>query len=56
MEENHGVAGAEVVMDGPFDGEGGLVGEIDGDADLALGVGGGSFGGVRSGWWGEARR
>lgn len=49
MEENNGITGTEIVMDGPFDSEGGFVGEIDGDADLALSVGGGGFGGVRSG-------
>lgn len=49
MEEDDGVTGAEVVVDGPLDGEGGLVGEVDGDADAALGGGCGSVGGVGSG-------
>ena len=42
VEEDDGVAGPEVVLHGPADGLGGLVGEVDGDADAALrgGVGG----------------
>lgn len=57
MEENYGVARTEVMMDGPFDGERGLVGEVDGDADATLGGGSGSVGGVRSGGtvaWGRS--
>ena len=41
VEEDDGIARAEVVLDGPFDGEGALVAEIDGDPDSALGSGGG---------------
>lgn len=55
MDQNDGVAGADVVVNGPFDGEGGLVAEIDGDADLALGVGSGGFCGERGGRGREAR-
>lgn len=45
VEEDDGIAGAEVVLDGPGDGEGALVAEVDGDADAALGTGGGGAGG-----------
>lgn len=44
VEEDDGVAAAEVVLDGPFDGVGALVAEVDGDGDFALGVGGGCGG------------
>jgi len=36
VEQHHGVPGAEVVLNGPLDGKGGLVGEVDGDADAAV--------------------
>lgn len=55
VEQNNSISGAEVVMDGPLDGESRFVAEIDGDADLALGVGGGSFSGEWGGWRREAR-
>ncbi|KAI8557716.1 hypothetical protein RHMOL_Rhmol04G0031300 [Rhododendron molle] len=45
VEEDDGVAGAEVLADGPLDGEGALVAEVDGDADAALGAGCGGVGG-----------
>lgn len=45
VDEDDGVSGAEVVVDGPADGEGGLVGEVDGDPDLAAGEGGWCWGG-----------
>lgn len=45
VEEDHGVTGTQILMNGPLDSEGTLVAEIDGDADLALGAGGGGFGG-----------
>lgn len=41
MEENDGVSGPEIIVHGPSDGEGTLVAEIDGDADLAVGPSGG---------------
>ncbi|KAI8555324.1 hypothetical protein RHMOL_Rhmol05G0165900 [Rhododendron molle] len=51
--KEHEVGGAEVVVDG----EGGLVGEVDGDVDLALGIGSGGFayggGGRGRGRWRE---
>lgn len=49
VDEDDGVAGAKVVVDGPADGEGGLVGEVDGNPDLAAGEGGGRWGGGWSG-------
>lgn len=51
VEEDDGIAGAEVILDGPFDGEGALVAEIDGDPDSALGPGGG--GPTRRVTWGR---
>ena len=36
VEQHDGVPGAEVVLHGPLDGEGGLVGEVDGDGDAAV--------------------
>ncbi|KAG5524459.1 hypothetical protein RHGRI_031203 [Rhododendron griersonianum] len=39
LKEHDNVGGAEAVVDG----EGGLVGEVDGDVDLALGIGNGVF-------------
>lgn len=45
VEENDGIAGADVVLDGPADGEGTFVGEVNGDADFAAGAGGGGGGG-----------
>jgi len=36
VEQHDGVPGAEVVLHGPLDGEGGLVGEIDGDGDAPV--------------------
>jgi hypothetical protein len=45
VQQHDGVPGAEVVLDGPLDGKGGLVGEVDGDADAA--VRGGRRGGGR---------
>lgn len=54
VDENDGVPRAEVVVNGPLDGEGGLVGEVDGDANLALGAGGGSVSGGRGGGGREA--
>lgn len=41
MEENDGVSGTDVVVDGPADGMGALVGEVDSDAELSAGAGGG---------------
>lgn len=41
VDESDGVARAEVILDGPADGEGALVAEIDGDADFAVGGCGG---------------
>lgn len=49
VEQDHGVSRAEVILDGPADGVGALVAEIDGDSDLALGAEG------RGGDEGEAR-
>ena len=40
VEEDDGVAGSDVVVDGPAYSVSRLVGEIDGDADLAAGAGG----------------
>lgn len=48
MEKDDSVARADVVVDSPADGIGALVGEVDGDADLAAGAGSGSRGGR---WW-----
>lgn len=47
MDENNTIARTEVVVNGPSNGESGLVGEVDGDADLTAGEGGwsGSGGG-----------
>jgi len=42
VEEDDGVAGANVVVNGPLDSEGALVGEINCDGDLPGGAGGGS--------------
>ena len=36
MEQHDGVPGAEVVLHGPLDGEGGLVEEIDGNGDAVM--------------------
>lgn len=52
MEEDHGVAGADVVVHRPLHGEGALVAEVDGDGDAAEGGGGGGVDGV----WGDGRR
>lgn len=54
VEEDDGVSGTEIVVDRPTDGVGTLVGEVDGDADLAAGSGsrgrrGGGEGGGRRG-------
>lgn len=49
VEEDHGVAGTEVVLHGPSDGEGALVAQVDGDRDFAV------VPGDRRGRWGEAR-
>lgn len=49
VEEDDGVAGADVVVDGPADGVGALVGEVDGDAELSAGAGGGGGGGAGGG-------
>ena len=51
VEEDDGVAGADVVVDSPTDGVGALVREVDGDAKLAAGAGrgGGSGGGTGGG-------
>lgn len=49
MQDYHGVAGTEVLVDSPADGEGGFLGEVDGHADLATGEGGGSGGGGAGG-------
>uniref|UniRef100_A0A2P2NR87 Uncharacterized protein MANES_S039200 n=1 Tax=Rhizophora mucronata TaxID=61149 RepID=A0A2P2NR87_RHIMU len=38
MHEDHGVAGAEIILDCPFHGGCALVAEIDGDPDLPLGT------------------
>lgn len=42
MDENDSITGAEIILNGPADGEGRLIGEVDGNADLAAGKGGGS--------------
>lgn len=49
VEEDHGVARTDVVIDGPAHGVGRLVREIDGHANLAAGPGGGRRGGRRGG-------
>ncbi|KAK8447389.1 hypothetical protein SEVIR_8G063050v4 [Setaria viridis] len=36
VEQHDGIPGAEVVLDGPLDGEGGLVREVHRDADAAV--------------------
>jgi hypothetical protein len=45
VEQDDGVPGAEVVGDGPAHGVGGLVGEVDGDGDAAVGGSQGRGGG-----------
>ena len=64
VQDDDGVAGAEVVLDRPLDGEGALVAEIDGDGDAALRFRGGkeeswgpnvALGGVLHGCSGIAR-
>lgn len=45
VDESDGVGGAEVVLDGPLDGEGALVAKIDRDGDFAGGGVGGEGGG-----------
>lgn len=45
VEEDHGVPGTDVVVDGPTYGVRTLVGEVDGDADLASCSGGWGWGG-----------
>lgn len=47
MEEDDGIARAEVVLHRPFDSEGALVAEIDGDRDLTSSGAGGE---TRRGW------
>lgn len=55
VDQNDSVSWTQVLVDGPLDGESGFVAEIDGDADLALGISSGSFGGERGSWGREAR-
>lgn len=45
VEQDHGVPGADVVLHGPADRVGALVGEVDGHADFAACAGGGGGGG-----------
>lgn len=54
VEEDHGVAGADVVLYGPAYSVRAFIGEVNGDADLAAGAGGGggSCGGGRVAWGG----
>lgn len=44
VEQDHGVPGADVVLHGPADRVGALVGEVDGHADFATRAGGGGGG------------
>lgn len=52
VEEDHRIAGADVVVHRPLHGERALVAEVDGDGDAAEGGGGGGVDGV----WGGGRR
>ena len=45
VEDDDGVSGADVVIDGPADGEGAFLGEVHCDADFTAGAGGGGGGG-----------
>lgn len=47
MEQDDSVTGSEIVLDGPANGEGRLIGEVDGNADLTSSTGGGGGGGGR---------
>jgi hypothetical protein len=49
VKQHDGVPGAEVVLDRPLDGEGRLIGEVDGDADAAVRRGRGRRGGGEQG-------
>nr|GLL38390.1 hypothetical protein CR513_39626 [Ipomoea trifida] len=48
VDENHGVARAEVLVHRPLDSEGGLIAEVHGDANPSLSSGGRRFGRRRS--------
>ena len=45
VEDDDGVSGADVVIDGPANGEGAFFGEVDGDSDFTAGAGGWGGGG-----------
>ena len=49
VEDDDGVSGADVVIDGPADGEGAFLREVDCDSDFTAGAGGGGCGGGSGG-------
>ena len=49
MEDDDGVSGPDVVIDGPANGEGAFLGEVDGDSDFTAGAGGWGGGGSGEG-------
>lgn len=51
VEEDHVIPGTKVVLDGPSDGVGALVAQVDRDRDLAVGARDGGHDGVMG--WGE---